>query len=80
MYFHLGGSIAKNSAKKTKKCLDNDRLCEAYDEEVVGTDKKGNADVRTVLRLHPALAPYKAAILPLSKKLSPKAEERRAFL
>ena len=35
----------------------------------------GNADVRTVLRLHPALAPYKAAILPLSKKLSPKAEE-----
>ena len=50
-------------------------LCEAYDEEVVGQDKKGNDDVRTVLRLHPALAPFKAAILPLSKKLSPKAEE-----
>ena len=50
-------------------------LCEAYDEEVVGYDKKGNSDVRTVLRLHPALAPFKAAILPLSKKLSPKAEE-----
>ena len=50
-------------------------LCEAYDEEVVGTDKKGNADVRTVLRLHPALAPFKAAVLPLSKKLSPAAEE-----
>ena len=50
-------------------------LCEAYDEEVVGTDKKGNADVRTVLRLHPALAPFKAAVLPLSKKLAPKAEE-----
>ena len=50
-------------------------LCEAYDEEVVGQDKKGNDDVRTVLRLHPALAPYKAAVLPLSKKLSPKAEE-----
>ena len=50
-------------------------LCEAYDEEVVGQDKKGNADVRTVLHLHPALAPFKAAILPLSKKLSPKAEE-----
>ena len=50
-------------------------LCEAYDEEVVGTDKKGNADVRTVLHLHPALAPYKAAVLPLSKKLTPKAEE-----
>ena len=50
-------------------------LCEAYDEEVVGYDKKGNPDVRTVLRLHPALAPFKAAVLPLSKKLSPKAEE-----
>ncbi len=50
-------------------------LCEAYDEEVVGQDKKGNDDIRTVLRLHPALAPYKAAVLPLSKKLSPKAEE-----
>ncbi len=50
-------------------------LCEAYDEEVVGTDKKGNADVRTVMRFHPALAPFKAAVLPLSKKLTPKAEE-----
>ena len=50
-------------------------LCEAYDEEVVGVDKNGKEDVRTVLRLHPALAPFKAAILPLSKKLSPKAEE-----
>ena len=44
-------------------------LCDAYDEEVVGQDKKGNDDVRVVLRLHPALAPYKAAVLPLSKKL-----------
>ena len=43
-------------------------LCEAYDEEVVGQDKKGNPDVRTVLHLHPALAPFKCAILPLSKK------------
>ncbi|MBQ8801688.1 MAG: glycine--tRNA ligase, partial [Clostridium sp.] len=43
-------------------------LCEAYDEEVVGQDKKGNDDVRVVLRFHPALAPYKCAILPLSKK------------
>jgi len=43
-------------------------LCDAYDEEVVGQDKKGNDDVRTVLHLHPFLAPYKAAILPLSKK------------
>ena len=43
-------------------------LCDAYDEEVVGQDKKGNDDVRTVLHLHPFLAPFKAAILPLSKK------------
>ena len=50
-------------------------LVEAYDEEVVGQDKKGNDDVRVVLHLHPALAPFKAAVLPLSKKLSPKAEE-----
>ena len=50
-------------------------LIDAYDEEVVGQDKKGADDVRTVLHLHPALAPYKAAILPLSKKLSGKAEE-----
>ena len=55
-------------------------LCEAYDEEVVGQDKKGNDDIRTVLHLHPALAPFKAAVLPLSKKLSPKAEEIYAEL
>ena len=40
-------------------------LCNAYDEE---TDDKG--DTRVVLRLHPALAPFKAAVLPLSKKLN----------
>ena len=45
-------------------------LCNAYDEEV---DDKG--DKRVVLRLHPALAPFKAAVLPLSKKLSDKAME-----
>ncbi len=45
-------------------------LCDAYDEEEVG-----EGDVRTVLRLHPALAPFKAAILPLSKKLSDRATE-----
>ena len=50
-------------------------LVEAYDEEVVGKDKKGNDDVRTVLHFHPALAPFKAAVLPLSKKLSPAAQE-----
>ncbi len=40
-------------------------LCEAYDEEI---DEKG--EKRVVLRLHPALAPMKAAVLPLSKKLN----------
>ena len=45
-------------------------LCEAYDEEVVDPAKN---DVRVVLHLHPALAPYKVAVLPLSKKLSEKA-------
>ncbi len=38
------------------------------------TDSKGKEDVRTVLRLHPALAPFKAAVLPLAKKLAPVAE------
>src|SRR5574344_350670 len=52
-------------------------LCDAYDEEVVDAEKN---DVRVVLRLHPALAPYKAAILPLSKKLSDKAREIQAEL
>ena len=42
-------------------------LADAYDEEELE-----GGDVRTVLRLHPALAPFKAAILPLSKKLSEK--------
>ena len=55
-------------------------LVEAYDEEVVGQDKKGNDDVRVVMHFHPALAPFKAAVLPLSKKLSDKALEIQAEL
>lgn len=47
-------------------------LTDAYDEEVV--DKEKN-DVRVVLRLHPALAPYKCAVLPLQKGLADKADE-----
>ena len=43
-------------------------LCQAYEEEEIA-----EGDVRTVLHLHPAIAPYKMAILPLSKKLSDKA-------
>ena len=45
-------------------------LIDAYDEETIG-----EGDVRVVLHLHPALAPVKAAVLPLSKKLSDKALE-----
>ncbi len=55
-------------------------LCDAYDEEVVGQDKKGNDDIRVVMHFHPALAPFKAAVLPLSKKLAPKAQEVYAEL
>ncbi len=52
-------------------------LCDAYDEEVVDAEKN---DTRVVLRLHPALAPFKAAVLPLSKKLGDKALEIQAEL
>ena len=52
-------------------------LCDAYDEEVVDAEK---GDTRVVLRFHPALAPIKAAVLPLSKKLNEQAEEVYAML
>ena len=45
-------------------------LVDAYDEETIG-----EGDTRVVLHLHPALAPFKAAVLPLSKKLSERALE-----
>ncbi len=47
-------------------------LCDAYDEEVVDAEKN---DTRIVMHFHPALAPFKAAVLPLSKKLGEKALE-----
>ena len=50
-------------------------LCEAYDEETVGEN-----DTRVVLHLHPALAPFKACVLPLSKKLAEPAGEIYAEL
>ena len=50
-------------------------LVDAYDEEELE-----GGDVRTVMHLHPALAPYKAAVLPLSKKLSEKADEVYSLL
>ena len=53
-------------------------VTEAYDEEeLVSVDKNGNEkkEIRTVMRFHPALAPFKAVVLPLVKKLTPKAME-----
>jgi len=50
-------------------------MCEAYTEEEV---KEG--DTRIVMKLHPSIAPYKACICPLSKQLSPKAEEVYSML
>ncbi|MBR0596352.1 glycine--tRNA ligase [Sinanaerobacter chloroacetimidivorans] len=48
-------------------------LVDAYDEEIL-TDANGKEDVRTVMRFHPALAPFKAAVLPLTKKQCAEAE------
>ena len=50
-------------------------LCDAYDEEPVGEN-----DTRIVMHLKPALAPIKAAVLPLSKKLEEKAKEIESLL
>ena len=50
-------------------------LCAAYDEEEIG-----EGDVRTVMHFHPAIAPVKIAVLPLSKKLSGQADEIYAKL
>jgi len=51
-------------------------LVDAYDEEVLERDEQGNVkDMRVVLHLHPALAPVKCAVLPLSKKLAEPALE-----
>ncbi len=53
-------------------------LCEAYDEENLGTEEA--PDMRTVLRFHPAIAPVKIGVLPLSKKLNEGAEKVYAML
>ena len=52
-------------------------LTDAYDEQVLDVEKN---DVRTVLHLHPFLAPYKAAVLPLQKGLADRAQELYAEL
>lgn len=48
-------------------------LIDAYDEEIL-TDSKGKEDLRVVMHFHPALAPFKAAVLPLTKKQCDQAE------
>ena len=53
-------------------------LIEAYDEEKISDGKK--EDTRNVMRFHPAIAPYKIAVLPLSKKLSEQARELKQEL
>ncbi len=49
-------------------------VCSSYEEEKL-VSEDGTEDVRTVMHLHPALAPIKAAVLPLSKKLAPLASD-----
>ena len=50
-------------------------LCDSYEEELLE-----DGETRIVMKLHPALAPYKVAVLPLSKKLSEKAEISLVYL
>ena len=50
-------------------------LCEAYDEETLE-----NGETRVVMHFHPAIAPYKVAVLPLQKNLSDKAKEVYSML
>jgi glycyl-tRNA synthetase len=57
---HLRPGVVEPSAGLTRAALTF--LIDAYAEEVLDTDKN---DVRTVLHLHPALAPYKACVVPL---------------
>jgi len=55
-------------------------LVNAYEEENLAGDEKSTDETRTVLHLHPALAPFKAAVLPLTKKQADKAQELHAEL
>lgn len=50
-------------------------LCDAYDEEAIN-----EKDSRTVLHLHPVLSPFKAAVMPLSKKISKEAQQVHTML
>ena len=53
-------------------------LCDAYEEEDLSKD--GKADSRVVMHFHPALAPFKAAVMPLTKKQNEQAEKVYADL
>lgn len=60
--------------------LGADRVFLAFLSDAYTEEELGEGDSRVVMRLHPALAPYQAAVLPLSKKLSDKAMELRNTL
>jgi glycyl-tRNA synthetase len=58
--------VIETSAGLTRSVLI--ALMDAYHEENLGTDSKGNPDIRTVLHFHPEVAPVTVAVLPLVKK------------
>ena len=66
--FQLSGTAALVGIFKAYEEMTGDNL----DEEVVDAEKN---DTRIVMHFHPTLAPYKCAVLPLSKKLNEQAEE-----
>lgn len=70
---HIRPYVIEPAAGATRSTLAF--LADAYDEERI--TEGGKEDVRTVLHLHPALAPYKAAVLPLLKNRPPLVELAR---
>jgi glycyl-tRNA synthetase len=72
---HIRPYVIEPAAGATRSLLAF--LLDAYDEERI-RDEGGKEDVRTVLHLHPALAPYKAAVLPLLRNRPPLVELARA--
>ena len=71
---HIRPYVIEPAAGATRSLLAF--LLDAYDEERI-RDEGGKEDVRTVLHLHPALAPYKAAVLPLLRNRPPLVELAR---
>ncbi|HEY1292036.1 MAG TPA: glycine--tRNA ligase [Chloroflexota bacterium] len=60
---HIRPGVVEPAAGLTRAALTF--LIDAYEEQVLNAEKN---DVRTVLHLHPALAPYKVCVLPLYRK------------